>query len=441
MPKIDLEYQALVEKFVTFQSVSTDKEYINQIAATAEWLKKLFEEQGFVVELVRGYGNPLVIASIIVDPNKETCLIYGHYDVQPAKKDDGWQNDPFSLVEDEEKLVARGVADNKGQIAIHMQTVFQLLKEHKLKYNVTFLIEGEEESGSDGITRFLSEEGKKLSADFLLISDGSFDKDSPALEKSFRGAVNFEIHLNTGHTDAHSGMYGGVLPNASVEMSKLLQKMTDENDLVQIPGFYEGVEPIDPEIIDANMELNFSDQRIKEILGCRKVFLQPNVDYYTQLGLYPSLEVTGVSSGYTNEGFSNIIPHSAIAKINVRTAPNQDPEKIFAAVKNWIVNIVPDYVEVGVIQTVSAPGVMLDTKNQYADRAKTIIEDVYGRPPVEVFQGATLPLLAALVKLGIPQVIVPLANDDNNAHAVGENFSKKYIEQGMDFSRKFLSEE
>lgn len=435
------EYLELVSKFISFKSVSTDKEYLPQIIEAAEWLKEVFIKNKFDVEIVKDFGNPLVIASYIVDPSYETCLVYGHYDVQPAKQEDGWDSDPYTLVENENSLTARGVADNKGQIAIHMDTVFQLIKEGKLKYNIKFLIEGEEESGSAGVIRFIKELGEKLAADFLLISDGSFGDGMPEIEKSVRGALNLEIKMRTANTDAHSGTLGGVLPNAGLEMSRLTQKMVDNDNLVQIPGFYDGVTPIDPEIISANSNIHFSEERIKEIIGCKKIFLQPNVDYYTQLGLYPSLEITGISSGYTDKGFRNGVPSTSICKINIRTAPNQDPKKLFIEIKNWIVSQVPDYVEVEVEKIVAVNGVMLDTSNQYAVQAKETIEDVYGTPAIEVYKGFTLPLMAALVELGIPQVIVPLANDDDNVHAVNENFKKENIEKGMEFSRKFFSKE
>ncbi|KKU46864.1 MAG: ArgE/DapE/Acy1 family protein [Parcubacteria group bacterium GW2011_GWF2_46_8] len=175
-----MNYKQLLSEVIKFQSASTDAQYQDEIQKTVNWYKNIFETDGFKVNVITGYDNPIIIASYAADPQYKTCLIYGHYDVQPASKNEGWDNDPFTLTEKNGRLVARGVIDNKGQNLVHISTVIELIKEKSLGYNVTFMIEGNEETGSPHLETFIKDNQELLEADFVIQSNDQFHKGSIA---------------------------------------------------------------------------------------------------------------------------------------------------------------------------------------------------------------------------------------------------------------------
>src|SRR3989344_5378141 len=248
-------YKSLLSEFVSFKSVSTDKAYISEIQKTVKWLEKLFSERGFSVEVIKGTRcNPVVFASYETESAKETVLVYGHYDVQPANKSDGWEKEPFWLNEKKGKLYARGVVDNKGQVLIHIFTVFELIKTQEIKYDVKFLIEGNEETSNDELADIIKKNKSKLKADYVLISDGEIPY-KPSIEYSLRGGFNVTLKYITAKNNLHSGIFGGAIPSASYELSKFLAKLYDKNNKVSIPGFYVGVDRITGEQVKSNKKL------------------------------------------------------------------------------------------------------------------------------------------------------------------------------------------
>jgi len=255
MNKLFSDYKKLLSKFVSFKSVSTDRAFQAEIEKAVLWLKKLLEENRFKVKIIRGFGNPIVLASYEVSHNVETCLIYGHYDVQPAAKNEGWRKDPFELFENRGRLYGRGVVDNKGQILIHIFAIANLIRQRRLAYNIKFLIEGNEETGSEGIFRFIKKYKQELASDFILISDGEIVGSYPTIELSFRGTFNLTLTVKTSKTDLHSGIYGGAVSNAAYELSKFLSLLYDRYNRVAIPGFYTGVDRITADILKNNRRI------------------------------------------------------------------------------------------------------------------------------------------------------------------------------------------
>jgi acetylornithine deacetylase/succinyl-diaminopimelate desuccinylase-like protein len=215
-------YLELTREIMKFKSVSTDVAFKDDVRATAEFLVKMFADKGFEVESYDGYGNPIVLATLKVDPAFETVLVYGHYDVQPAEMSDGWESEPFDFVERDGRFYGRGAIDNKGQFMVHVATVFELMEKGELKYNVKFIIEGDEETGSGDLVGFVEKYKDLLKADALMLSDGELYKNKPTIELSFRGVVNFKIIAKTSHTDLHSGLYGGYAPSSAHEVIKVL---------------------------------------------------------------------------------------------------------------------------------------------------------------------------------------------------------------------------
>src|SRR5258706_413221 len=214
------QYKKLVRELISLQSVSADPSKKEDCLKTAEWLSAFLKNAGFKSQIFEGYGNPIVLASIEIDPSFETCLIYGHYDVQPAEKEDGWDNDPFEVTEKNGKLFGRGIMDDKGQFFVHLITISNLIKEKKLKYNIKFIFEGNEETGSPFIEKFIQDNKDILTCDFILISDGEMTRGKPTIELGNRGILNWKLTVKTSNSDIHSGLYGGAAPNAIAELVK-----------------------------------------------------------------------------------------------------------------------------------------------------------------------------------------------------------------------------
>ena len=434
------KYKQLLSQILEFKSVSTDSAYQGEIKKAVEWYKNLFQAQGFTVQVIEGFDNPLVIASYVADPAFETVLVYGHYDVQPASKEEGWQSEPFELDERDGRLFARGVIDNKGQALVHIVNVFEHIKNKTLGFNIKFFLEGNEETGSPNMEKFIRENGGLLKADFVLLSDGEISGDMPNIEVGFRGVFNSTLKIEVGNVDLHSGIYGGAAPNAIHELAKIISRFYTENNKLTAEEMYFESAPITQEVLENNKKIPFSEEDYQKITGKRKYFTENGYDFYTQTGLLPSIEVSGIQAGYTGEGYRNAIPHQALAKINVRLSPTQTPERVFQSLKNFLMNIIPDYVYWDLSFDQKNQGVFLGVDNEHVLRAKSVLEKVWSKSTALKYVGGSLPIITYLKEiLGLPVLSIPLVNEDCNMHGANENFDLRYWEKAMEFSKRFFA--
>ena len=307
-------YRQLLGEVLKFKSISTNKQYVEEIEATVLWFENLFKTNGFEVVTARGFGNPIIVASVVVDEKLPTCLVYGHYDVQPAEMSDGWKSDPFTLTEREGRLFGRGVVDNKGQVLIHIATVLQLLKEKKLNKNLKFMIEGDEETGSPLMEKFVNDKKYLLTADYTLISDGEMNIESPVIEAGFRGGLNSTLTIRSAKADQHSGIFGGAIPNSAGIMANVLSKIVDESGKVLVPNFFDKVDPIEGELKENNESLPFNESEYMRVEGVNYLTKISGVDVVSQVGLLPTIQITGLNSGYVGEGYRNSVPSVTTAK-------------------------------------------------------------------------------------------------------------------------------
>ncbi|MCA9352298.1 M20/M25/M40 family metallo-hydrolase [Patescibacteria group bacterium] len=433
------KYIELLTTFVSFKSVSTDSNYDDESISTAQWLKKLFLENGFDIVFDQGSTtHPLIIARYIQNKDFKTIAVYGHYDVQPAQKTDGWTNDPFELTDNGNSFIARGVADNKGQILVHMYTVFKLIKENKLGYNVTFVIEGNEESGNKDIQYQLQKYREILQTDCLIISDGETVKERATMESSFRGGGNIRIGIKTARNNLHSGIYGGAVPNAALILSNILSTLKDKENNILVPEFYDGAQQPSKEDITKNTSM-ITEQEAMDLAGVGTLLLEPELDFYTQTGLRPTLEVTGMHSGYTGEGFQNIIPGYAEARINIRTVGNQNTQKIVDRVKKHIIANIPHYVEYNFFEKQPSNPVILKNDSEISRYIQSLLKNVYGSDVVFKNVGGGIPVISHFMnELETEVISISLANEDCNMHGVDENFKHTMLEKALAFSYKFF---
>lgn len=435
-------YAQLLPQYISYKSISTDPKYKEEVAGVVSWLMKLFVSHGFKTEEVNGYDNPIVIARYDVSPKAETVLIYGHYDVQPAEKQDGWDSDPFEVVEKNGRLYARGAVDNKGQLLVHISTVFDLIQEKKLRYNVVFMVEGNEETGSPALADFVKKHSKKIAADFALISDGETTGGYPTIDLSFRGVVNLQLTLTTSDRELHSGLFGGAVPNAGQILCDIVSSFYDKNRRVTIPGFYNDAEPVDKKLLKETHNFPIPQEEMRVLSGCSTLLLEKGMSFYTKIGLLPTLEVTGFMTGYMKEGFKNSVPPVAQVKLNVRTAPTQDSFKQADTIIPEIKKYGPSYAKLEVFRGDINTGILLSRNHPYMKRVEGAMNAAYDKKAVFKYGGGSLPIATELDRiLHIPQVYASIGNEDCNMHAAKENYDLKFLNKALVFSRLLLSKE
>jgi acetylornithine deacetylase/succinyl-diaminopimelate desuccinylase-like protein len=441
MTKLMTEYTKLLGQFVKFKSVSTDPKYLREVGATVLWLKNLFNTNGFKTEVWKGKNsNPIVFAQ----PKKminslPTVLIYGHYDVQPGEKKDGWGSDPFSLRMGKVKFFGRGVVDNKGQILTHIVNVIDLLRSNALKFNVKFIIEGNEETGNPDIAGLMRKNKKKLACDLLLVSDGELTNNGPTIEVSLRGGFNCTLTYKTGKNNLHSGLAGGAVPNAAIEIARFLDKLFSRDNIIGYKDFYKDVDKVSPSQLENNKYLSKHGVNPAKLLGVNTLLTEKNTDFYTQTGLRPTIQVSGIKTGYIDSGYANIVPAQAEVRLNFRIVSSQKAGKVRDDFAKFVAANTPKYVNYSLKFGGLHDPVKIDTQNQYVKTAESILTKVYGSRVNRRNVGGAIPFVGDVKTiLGVDTLLIPLANEDCNMHGANENYDIKLIEKALEFSREFL---
>ena len=427
------KFLALLKASLAFKSVSTDPEFRSEVEACGAWLATQMQAHGFSVQSITGFGNPLIYGHYVVDPALPTYLIYGHYDVQPAALEDGWASDPFVLRDDGERLYARGVADNKGQHLIHLATIFDLIEQQKLRYNIKVLIEWDEETGSPYMVNFFEQYKELLACDGVIISDGEIiGHSTPTMTESFRGGANMTLTIQTANTDVHSGMYGNILPSASHTLLQLLTHLYDEKWLIAIPWWYDSVAPIDQTTIANNLTIPFDTQALFQATGAKGTVVPAWYDAMTANGLLPTIQVSGLSSGYTGTGYKNIIPAKAIGKMNFRFAPGQDAKEMITMFTKWVEKTVPSYATFSIDTSDPYNAIALSTDSDRVQTCREALAAAYNTPVIIRHCGAAVPISGLFqTYVGCPVAVVDFANEDCNMHGIDENFCIENIEKWL----------
>ena len=434
------DYYHVLKDIISYKTISSENSSMSEMEAMSQYLAKFFLDNNCEVEIVTDYGNPIVLASYIHNPKLPTCLLYGHYDVQSADKQDGWKYDPFSLYLGKEKIYGRGVSDDKGQFLIHLLTIFDLIHDKNLCYNMKFIIEGDEEIWSSHFPRFLIDYKEKIKADCCLISDSLLQGDFPCLDAGYRWGINLKLQLTTASTDLHSWIYGGIVPNAIHELTKIIAQLYDMNHRITIPYFYYDVEEIESHIMVKHRKLHFDNKQFLQTTGVHSLVKDKEFYVYSQLCLRPTIQVTGIEGGHAGEWFINAIPHIATANINFRLVKNQSTQKVLSSFEQRLKVIVPPYAnyELTVSQTLEPVKISITTP--FVKKAERILEALYDEKVHYAYAGSSLPIVSLLHhELQLPCVLVPLANKDANIHGVNENFDIALIEKWFKFSHAFFA--
>lgn len=421
--------------FLSFSSISTDPNYKDDMISTAHWLSSYLKNIGMDVEIWKTSGHPVVFATHLkAGPHRPTVLIYHHYDVQPVDPYDKWKTQPFNPVIKNNKVYARGASDNKGQCFYTITALKAFLQEAKqIGVNIKLFIEGEEECGSCGTTDILSEKKEDLKADHLLIVDMGLGRpQTPAITLGLRGITTMQVVLRNSHADLHSGIYGGIVLNPNQALISLLSKLWDKNGKVAVPGFYDNIQML------SRSELKQIDQALESEESLQKNYgilaFQKNVEasLWEANTIWPTLEINGISGGYTGEGFKTVIPATAIAKISCRLVPNQDPDDIAQKVIRFLQDKVDKRIDIKATFDHGGLPVRTSPSTLIAQIAKEAFEQVFNKPCQKIFCGASVPIVADLSKAsGAEVAMIGVALMEDEMHAPNENFGLDRFEQGF----------
>jgi acetylornithine deacetylase/succinyl-diaminopimelate desuccinylase-like protein len=420
--------------FLRFKSIATDPLYKDDVLKCAQWVAQYLKNSGLTVETWETGNAPVIFGyDLRAGPQYPTLLIYCHYDVQPVDPLSEWTTPPFEPEIRNGEVYARGACDNKGQCFYTMLAIKNLLRKNApLPVNLKFLVEGEEESGSYGLSKIIESNTAKLKADHLLIVDCGVDNlENPAITLGARGIICSQVTIREANFDLHSGQLGGLAYNPNRALAKLLAQLHDSSGKVAIPGFYDDVMEISA---DEKKEISFDFdlEHFQKMFGFKPSAMEIGVSYHEANWLRPTLEINGISGGYTGTGFKTVIPAMAFAKISCRLVPNQDPQKIANQLKNFLIEHSPDHLSVDVeLYHGSGKGFRTHPKACIVQIMSESYSQVFNKPCKKTLAGGSIPIAAQLRDAAQAEMaLVGLGLPDDHIHAPNEHFGLDRIEKG-----------
>lgn len=424
-------------------SVSTDSQYKHEVRQAGEWVANQFRKLQFETELIETEGHPIVYAESPPVEGAPTVLVYGHYDVQPPDPLDEWISPPFEPTCRDGNVYARGATDDKGQMLTHIKSAQTWIETTgKLPLQVKYLIEGEEESGSENLSPFLETAQERLACDVVVISDCSqFAPGQPAITYGLKGIAYYELRLTGPKQDLHSGSFGGAVSNPINALSRMLAALIDENNRVTIPGFYDDIEPLSDRERQQFAALPFSEQEFKNQIGVDD--LSGEIGYTTleRRWARPTYDINGIWGGYQGEGGKTVLPARAGAKFSFRLAPGQVPEQISSALEAMLAELCPPGISMELEDMHGAPGIVVPLDSPFMSAAATAIEHGFGRSPVFIREGGTIPVVTEFTdKLGADALLLGWGLDDDNTHSPNEKFSLADFHRGIKASAHLWQE-
>jgi acetylornithine deacetylase/succinyl-diaminopimelate desuccinylase-like protein len=416
-------------------SVSADSRLKNDVRKAAEFISKKLEEAGAEkITICETKGHPIVYGEKMINPSLPTILVYGHYDVQPADPLDLWNSPPFEPVIKDEKIYARGSCDDKGQVYMHIKAFETMMKLNLLTCNVKFMIEGEEEVGSDNLGIFVRENKAMLKADVILISDTSLiSLEHPSITVGLRGLAYMEVEVTGPNRDLHSGVYGGAVANPINVLSRIIASLHDENGHVTIPGFYDRVTTLSElERMALNKEpFNLSDY--KKELGIEDVAGEKGYTTIERTGIRPTLDVNGIWGGYTGEGAKTVLPSKAHAKISMRLVPDQSSGEITGLFTKHFKAIAPASVKVKVTAHHGGEPAVTSTDSPAYKAASKAFTEVWGKTPIPTREGGSIPIVSLFRKeLGLDSVLMGFGLNSDAIHSPNEHYGIKNFLIGIE---------
>jgi len=427
-------------------SISADSKFKKDVNNAAKWIKNSLIKIGCEkAEVIKTKGHPIVYAEKITNPKFPTVLVYGHYDVQPPDPINLWDNPPFEPIIKKTKLhpdgaiFCRGACDDKGQMYMHIKALESMTHKKSLKCNIKFMIEGEEEIGSENLEKFVKENKTKLKSDIILISDtGIISNKQPSITTGLRGLSYMEVSIKGPDKDLHSGLYGGAVPNPINILCEMISSLKDENNKITIPGFYDDVINYNK---NTRAEINkepFNLNEFKNSLNISDIHGEKNYSTIERKSIRPTLDVNGIWGGYTGEGSKTVIPSEAHAKISMRLVPNQDWKKISKIFKDYFISIAPKSVSVKVKTHHGGYPYITPYDNAGYKAAYMAYNDSFGIKPIPSKGGGSIPIVPMFEKeLKIKSILMGFGLDSDDIHSPNEHFGLFNFFKGIETIEKF----
>jgi acetylornithine deacetylase/succinyl-diaminopimelate desuccinylase-like protein len=427
--------------FLKIPSISADPAYANDVHKTAAFVAKQLQEIGLdAVEICQTAGYPVVYGEKIIDDKLPTVLVYGHYDVQPADPIDLWTSPPFepviktTTIHPQGAIFARGACDDKGQVFMHVKAVEAMLSSGELACNVKFMIEGEEEVGSENLAIFVKENVDKLKADIILVSDtGMLANDVPSITTGLRGLSYVEVEVTGPNRDLHSGLYGGCVANPINILTTMIASLHDENRKITIPGFYDKVIELSAEERSEMAKAPFSHEKYCDALDIEATLGENGYSTMERGSIRPTLDVNGIWGGYTGEGAKTVIPSKAFAKISMRLVPDQNPDEITNLFQTHFEKIAPQGVKVKVKPHHGGEAAVTPIDSIGYKAAALAYEATFGIIPIPVRSGGSIPIVAMFEKvLGLKTILMGFGLDSDAIHSPNEHYGLFNFYRGIE---------
>ena len=428
-------YIAELKEFLTIPSISNNAENRADMERCAEFLRDQLETIGMQRAAVfPTQGHPIVYGEWLGAPGRPTVLFYGHYDVQPVDPLDLWISGPFEPTVRDGEIYARGAIDDKGQVWMNLKAAEAHLQDQgTLPVNLKLLLEGEEEVGSANLDTFIQSHQELLKADVALISDTPmFDRGIPSICYGLRGLAYFQLDLKGSSQDLHSGSFGGTVINPNFALAQIISSLKDSEGRILIPGFYDDVAPMSDREKEELSRLPFDQERFRAEVGAPELFGEKGYGTLERIWSRPTLEVNGLCGGFTGEGAKTVIPATAMAKISMRLAPDQDPDRIAHLFERHLKTITPDSVELTLTRMHGGKPWLTPIDHPAIRAASRAFEKGFGASPVFVREGGTIPVVTTLAEtLGLSTVLMGVGLPDENAHAPNERMDLGNYQNGI----------
>jgi len=427
-------------------SISADSKFKKDVNNAAKWIKNSLIKVGCdKVEIIKTKGHPIVYAEKITNPKFPTVLVYGHYDVQPPDPINLWNNPPFEPIIKKTKLhpdgaiFCRGACDDKGQMFMHIKALELMTHKKNLKCNIKFMIEGEEEIGSENLEKFVKENKTKLKSDIILISDtGIISNKQPSITTGLRGLSYMEVSIKGPDKDLHSGLYGGAVPNPINILCEMISSLKDEDNKIIIPKFYDDVIDYNEKTRNEINKEPFNLNEFKSSLNISDIHGEKNYSTIERKSIRPTLDVNGIWGGYTGEGSKTVIPSEAHAKISMRLVPNQDWKKISNIFKDYFISIAPKSVSVKVQTHHGGYPYITPNDNAGYKAAYMAYNDSFGIKPIPSKGGGSIPIVPMFEKeLKIKSILMGFGLDSDDIHSPNEHFGLFNFFKGIETIENF----
>ena len=447
--KLNHDQQRFLEEWMDFlkiPSISADPAHTADVQEAAQWVKNALLQAGCpMVEIIPTEGHPIVYGAYLVDPDLPTVLVYGHYDVQPPDPLELWDSPPFepivktTALHPDGAVFARGACDDKGQMFMHIKAFEMMRSQGPLSCNVKFMIEGEEELGSDTLEEFVKANKEKLKCDIILISDtGMIAKDQPSITTGLRGLSYMEVCVTGPNRDLHSGLYGGAVQNPINVLCEMIAQLKDENKKITIPGFYDKVVELSEKERAEMGKAPFDLEGFKSSIGIKEVLGEKGYNTEEHRSIRPTLDVNGIWGGYTGEGAKTVIPSKAYAKISMRLVPNQDWNEISELFTQYFKSLAPVGVEVEIVTHHGGYAYVTPTDTIGYQAAQEAYLETFGTAPVPKRGGGSIPIVPMFEKeLGVKSILMGFGLDSDAIHSPNEHYGLFNFFKGIETIPKF----